>query len=465
MILPKIKEAFRNSSFYKNYSNLPEDVLNEYKDIKIHYNESKIKLRKEMEHKLFNFVRNFIIFNVEDKYLEDYVLYLIEEFTFEEINKKILKLNDDILIDKIYNLDAIKLLIDNTIENEEFIYKNCSPEYYIKNNLDKNKLKFNKRMNEFFKKLGIRNKILKEKLNLDYNVDSYLNRFQNLNSALSYSMKSNNARYVKKLIRWGFDFDKNFVFKWGVENSQFKIVEILIKNGVDIHKDDDESLIFSCKHGNIRLAKLLIENGANVNAKNGEPLFHSCKNGNIEIVKLLIENGANIHDNNEQSLKISCEYNHIELVKLLIENGANIHYNNEQSLKISCINNHIEIIKLLIKNKADIHANNNVVLRFSCKYGNIELVKFLIKNGANIHENDEEALRFSCAKGHTEIVKILIEHGANIHVRWDEALSISYRRNHMEVVKILLKSDINYFKNNYLAKRIVKTRNLKYLFD
>jgi ankyrin repeat protein len=83
------------------------------------------------------------------------------------------------------------------------------------------------------------------------------------------------------------------------------------------------------------------------------------------------------------------------------------------------------------------------------------VVKLLIKNKANIHANDDYALRWSSSNGYIEVVKFLIEKGANIHADDDYALRWSSSNGHIEVVKFLINTDLEYFCNNEIAKKIV----------
>ena len=80
----------------------------------------------------------------------------------------------------------------------------------------------------------------------------------------------------------------------------------------------------------------------------------------MEIVKLLIENGADINKSNNDgwtSLYLAVNKRHLEVIKLLIENGADINKSNNNGwtpLNIAANNGHLEIVKLLIENGADI---------------------------------------------------------------------------------------------------------------
>ena len=353
MLLPNIKKFFIHSEYYKNCKELPINVLSEYENIKNYYKESKIKLNNEMKIMLFDFIHQFFIYNVEDKYLEDYILFLIENYTFNEINIEILKLTDS-LVDKIYNLDAIKLLLDDTIQDEELIYKNCSPEYYIKNKLECKKLKNNIRMQEFFKKTKSYDKILKEKSKLKSDSNKYLNRFTNLDNALMCASRYGNKNHVKSLI----------------------------EKGANVHTDNNNSLTLACKNGHFKIVKILIENGASIlDCETNNTLELTCKNGHSKIIKFLIDNGSDICGYHECVLTRSCEYGNIEIVKYLIEKNTLKYPEFDRAFNYSCKNGNIELVKLLI-NKVDNYTLNRCIENVKY-YKNDELFNFLKKNDTN----------------------------------------------------------------------------------
>lgn len=225
MILPKIKDFFIHSKFYKNYNIIPKDVIKEYNNIKNYYKESKFKLKNEIKDKLVNFIHYFSIYNVDDQYLENYILWLIEKYEFKEIYEKISNLNED-LLNKIYNLNTIKLLIETILDEDCFIYKNDSQEYR-----DKNQLKSITKMNLILKKIEIKNNLLKEKLKFNNDIENYLIRFEDLDTACFYASKNDNIKYIKFLLNNGVNIHtgNDFLVKYFSINENIKMVKFLIK--------------------------------------------------------------------------------------------------------------------------------------------------------------------------------------------------------------------------------------------
>jgi ankyrin repeat protein len=359
MYLPNIKTFFIHSKYYKNYKKIPDNAFLKYENIKIYHKESKRKLNDEIKFLLVDFIHQFFIYNVDDKYLEDYILFLIEKYTFDEIKNEILNLNDD-LIERIYNLGAIKLLIDEKIQNDEFICDNCSPEYYIQNKIDKNKLKNNTRMQEFFKRVKRYDQILKAKSKLKCDSDKYLNRFMDVNSALICASRYGNIKYVK----------------------------FLIEKGACIQKGINNSLYPACKNGHFKIVKMLVEKRAIIDDFDNIAFKISCKKGYTKIMKYLIEKGSNIRGYHECVLACLSEHGNIEIIKYLIEKYTLKYHDFDRGFRTACRNGNLEIVKLLIKyiDKSTLdHSlyiskllNQSEIIDFLVKNGNYDIISFLV---------------------------------------------------------------------------------------
>lgn len=129
-----------------------------------------------------------------------------------------------------------------------------------------------------------------------------------------------------------------------------KIIKLLIKNGIDIHKNSDYAIRQSAKNGHLHIVKYLIKKGAIVTAKNNYTLLTSAALGHLDVVRLLIEHGA--HDDGEALIR-SVKKNRIDVVTFLVENGSNIHANYDEALAWSVIKNYNKIATYLISNGAN----------------------------------------------------------------------------------------------------------------
>ena len=59
-------------------------------------------------------------------------------------------------------------------------------------------------------------------------------------------------------------------------------------------------------------------------------LTKGSKNGRLDQVIIALKNGANIHAQNDKALRRASKNGHLEVVKYLVENKANIHAKNDE---------------------------------------------------------------------------------------------------------------------------------------
>jgi len=121
-----------------------------------------------------------------------------------------------------------------------------------------------------------------------------------------------------------------------MKKNGIKLMNLLIKYGVDINEDTDidednkgiTSSIYACQIGNKVINEYLINNKVDINKRdkrNRGPLFYIFKNGNDIIIKYLLENGFYINENmgnGTEPLIFACYEEKEDLVKYLVENGA-----------------------------------------------------------------------------------------------------------------------------------------------
>ena len=126
--------------------------------------------------------------------------------------------------------------------------------------------------------------------------------------------------------------------------NNFKIIELLLKNGAKINVKDsfgNTPLIYACNisYPESRILKLLVKHGANINVKNKihkSALSSLCVRWHKEKIKLLIKYGANINDtfikvsNLSNLLAFSCYQLDFIFVGYLLENGADANYKIKQ---------------------------------------------------------------------------------------------------------------------------------------
>ena len=86
--------------------------------------------------------------------------------------------------------------------------------------------------------------------------------------------------------------------------------------------DLDKQLIEASKKGDLDKVKHLVKNGADIHTQDDYVLIWSAIYGHLDVVKYLVENGANIHTQDDYALRWSAGYGYLDVVKYLVENGA-----------------------------------------------------------------------------------------------------------------------------------------------
>ena len=130
------------------------------------------------------------------------------------------------------------------------------------------------------------------------------------------------------------------------------------KTKIKVH----DALYEYANQDNTELMKALIDAGVDVNSEyKGESIIQgACLGGSLGAVKLLLKNGADINkeDNDGETCLPSAIYsNNKKLVNLLIKNGIDINHQNKKgmcALHSASIQDKYDIVELLLKNGADV---------------------------------------------------------------------------------------------------------------
>lgn len=521
MIFPKIKKFFKNSKYYQNYQNI-DSVLDIYGNIKKKHTDYENQIKIE----LIEFIHEFIKCGVEESYLEEYISYLFEEFDFDFVYNIIEKF-DETTVNTIYNLNSVKLFLDKNITDENFIYKNCTPEYFLINkNIDKSNLRNNERMQKFFKKCHSYSKIINEKLSagddignyvkytesynrnfIDKGLKEYINKEYFVNYLLDYvdGIKDVDKliKIIKKFVKKGLDVNNKFLIKKCCEygNTYIEILKFLYDNGCDIHYNNDilfiesldtdtdtiefflernvdmyahdfKAIDYIVNNGCVTYLQLFIKHGLDIHFDN-EYILMLCtetyeKNAYYKIdtynlLKFLIDNNADIHCLNDKPLRLACMYRNFKNVKLLVENGANIAARDYEAIDHAIEYERKDILKYLLKNCKD--TEDSYPLMIACKYGYLDIVELLIERGFDVHYHDDKGLVYASSKGYIDIVKLLVKNGANINANSDEPFMNAVRNGNYDVVKFLIKKRSDVYANIEKAIEISKKNDHLKLYN
>ena len=115
-----------------------------------------------------------------------------------------------------------------------------------------------------------------------------------------------------------------------------------------------------------------------INKSNAEKYLEiGSKIGRLDHVIISLKNGANIHANDDYALRWASQNGHIDVVKYLVDNGANIHPRDDYALRWASHNGHIEVVRYLVSRGDNIHALDDFALRHSSLNGHTEVVNYL----------------------------------------------------------------------------------------
>jgi hypothetical protein len=101
--------------------------------------------------------------------------------------------------------------------------------------------------------------------------------------------------FISFLLKNGYDPQSNYYNIDSICESSSDVIEILLKNGVDLNffskkESGDTVLHEACKRGDLKSVELLVTNGADVMKKNDKgilPINYAYENGHIEIINYL----------------------------------------------------------------------------------------------------------------------------------------------------------------------------------
>ena len=113
------------------------------------------------------------------------------------------------------------------------------------------------------------------------------------NGKLDFAIELQDLEKVEESIKFGAYIKhldvESIAFK---TNFSIKIIALLLKNGMNIHYQEDLLLRFAANDGNIELVKILLKMGANIHARKDTSYCWAVQNGHEEVAKILIKAGA-----------------------------------------------------------------------------------------------------------------------------------------------------------------------------
>ncbi|KAJ3649407.1 hypothetical protein Zmor_021153 [Zophobas morio] len=186
-----------------------------------------------------------------------------------------------------------------------------------------------------------------------------------------------------------------------------KVLEILIRNGVDLNQRNDEPpLIYCIRQNKFDLAKYLIHKGANAclpdKQDNGADftihtaLITAVDTRNAEMIKFLVEKGASLKVTDQNGytpfLKL-IRLMDFPMVKYLVERGVDINQkskDNQTALSISLSNQDFRMFDFLIKSGADLNLASKEIDEMVKKNKDLEIYMENLTTARSISVGEEK---------------------------------------------------------------------------
>ena len=170
------------------------------------------------------------------------------------------------------------------------------------------------------------------------------------NKALAVSAKNNHIDVVKYLIKLKANVcdNNNKALIGASSNGHIDIVKYLVLAGSEI-VSHQHSLIAACERGHAIVAKYLIKMTSPDKKIINNVFINALLNNHLPIVKLLLKNGADIHFNNDLALRLACKKGLLDIVKFLVVSGANIDAANNDAIINAIDNGHDDVVKYLVE--------------------------------------------------------------------------------------------------------------------
>lgn len=149
----------------------------------------------------------------------------------------------------------------------------------------------------------------------------------------------------------------------------------------------------------------------------------------------LVRQGADIHANDDEPLRWASEGGHTEVVRQLLDLGADIHAKGDLALQAACRNGHGKSAALLLDRGADMHAGGGQAFLDAARNGQEEILKLLlIRNGPGGKALPlEEALKLAEQGNHNECCLVLI---ATLETRLRKAGARAMRAAKEQIVEL-----------------------------
>ena len=153
------------------------------------------------------------------------------------------------------------------------------------------------------------------------------------------------------------------------------------------------------KHYDIQ--KFLIKNGADIHLNNDAILRYAVSDGNLSFVKYLVDLGINNINSLSDAITSAAEKGYLEIVEYLVKQGGNPLLYGGISLLLAAQNGYLEIVKYLVDLGIEI---DDEVLNAAVALKRERVVAYLIEKGARVNDRSLEIVK---REGYSDIEKLL----------------------------------------------------------
>jgi len=190
--------------------------------------------------------------------------------------------------------------------------------------------------------------------------------------------------------------------------------------------------------------EFLVKEGADVHIENDWPIKRSVEKGDLELTQKLIDLGANVKDSNVcvRLLFEAIEKRNKEMVNLLLKNGLRLD-EHPDLIASPFLHGDFDFTDFLISKVGISQELKNSLLQalfeFSL-YRKRDFLKFLKEKGIN--PIDPDFFTFAARRGDLKLLKFLVNHGVDPNLKNGLALQVALERNRIRASKYLMKCGV-----------------------
>ena len=234
-------------------------------------------------------------------------------------------------------------------------------------------------------------------------------------------------------------------------NTNTKIYDLCIENGMDLKTDLDEHgasalLLVSPYLNNFDLINYFTEKGLDINMRDndGNGIFnYASRKGHVEFLSLLIKKGVDYKSLNKNegnalfwaTKSHNGEYNSLKFFKYLKDLGIAINITNKDGdtplHNIAYRNNSLKTLNYFLNEGLDVNQTDkdgNTSLISASGRNTLDIISKLEKNTKNINHlnKDGHSALTKAMRNSTDVIRFLIEKGANVHVVDNKGNNLAY---------------------------------------